>query len=255
MDHIEKNEMSLISHIIYIIYHTSDADRMRLELLRLLKYAIPFDTANFFLVQSDCDDKFTLTDLVNVNSLKNPNVDEVLKKYMETCFEIDSTHWLCNAKKSIAYRTTDFLSEDALENTDYYKEMFVPYDLHFGAQVVLAHNDICLGLLTLFRSKDAANFSDKEIFYLDTLKEHLSMRLYQTRTRHNSPGPDKASAYREIYNLTGREYEILLLLFQGVSNEDMIEQLCISENTLRRHLYNLYSKLGIRHRWELYFLD
>ena len=157
MNKIEKNDIRLLSHMIYTIYSTEDLRQMRLEFLKLLKYIIPFDTANFFLVNSDPDCNYTLTDPVNVNSLKNPDVAGVLKEYMEHCFEIDSTHWLCNTKKSIAYRSTDFLSEASLENTQYYREMFLPFDLHFGAQAVLAHNDDCVGLLTLFRSKESPN--------------------------------------------------------------------------------------------------
>ena len=255
MDRIEKNEVSLLSHIIYTIYNTPDIAQMRLEVLQLLKYAVPFDTANFFLIREEDETNYTLTDLVNVNSLKNPDVDAVLKKYMKTCFDIDSTHWLCSAKKSIAYRTTDFLSEEALASTDYYKEMFVPYDLHFGAQIVCAHEDTCLGLLTLFRSKDSHNFSDKEIFFLDSLKEHLSIRLFQDRKQQNTSPRKSISWFRETYCLTHREEEILDLLLEGLENEQIAEKLCISENTLRRHIYNLYGKLNIQHRWQLHFLD
>lgn len=254
MKRIEKNEVNLLSHMIYTIYNTENIDQMRLEILKLLKYMIPFDTANFFLVKTDSDCDHVLTNLVNVNSLKNPDIDNVLKKYMESCFEIDSTHWLCNAKKSIAYRTTDLLSESALERTEYYREMFLPFDLHYGAQVVLAHNGDCVGLLTLFRSKSSSNFSDNEIFFLDNLKEHLSIRLYQAELQ-NDTAHHVHSLCMERYDLTRRECEIVDLLLQGLTNEELVEKLCISENTLRKHLYNLFKKLDIRHRWELYFLE
>lgn len=250
---IENNNVSLLSHIIYNIYNIENPNQMRREVMELLKYAVPFDTANFFLVKSDPSLKYTLTDLVNVNSLKNPDIDAVLKKYMEECYTIDNTHWVCNAKKAIVYRATDYLSESALENSNYYKEMFLPYDLHFGAQIVLAYNDTCVGLLTLFRSKKQPNFSDTDIFYLDNLKDHLSIRLYQSKVQ-KSTGPHNSATYIEKYKLTPRECEIMDLLFQGLTNESIAESLFISENTLRRHLYNLFNKLNIKHRWELFFI-
>lgn len=227
---------------------------MRQEILELLKYAIPFDTANFFLAEPVSPFEYTLTDPINVNSLKNSNVDGVLKQYMEKCSDVDSTHWLCSSKKSMAYRTTDLLSESALENTQYYKEMFIPYDLHYGAQLVLAYNDTCVGLLTLFRLKESGNFTDTEIFYLDNLKDHLSARLYQFKFQNKSP-ERHSSLYMEKFHLTPRECEILDMLFEGLLNEAIAEKLCISENTLRKHLYNLYHKMNITHRWELFFLD
>lgn len=250
---IEKNEVQLLSHIIYTIYNTKNGKQMRKEVLELLQYAVPFDTANFFLVKADASGNDCLTDLVNVNCLKNPDVSAVLNRYMQECSTIDATHWLCKTNKSITYRVTDFLSEETLENTDYYKEMFVPHGLHYGAQTVLAHNERCLGLLTLFRTKEGPNFSDKEIFYLDNLKDHLSVRLDQ---REEAPTASRdPAALTERYDLTRREAEVLDLLYAGCTNETIADKLYISENTLRRHLYNLYSKLHIKHRWELFFLE
>lgn len=253
MDVIEKNDVSLLSHIIYTIYNTDDIDHMRHKTLEFIKYAIPFDTANFFLVESGADQKQMLTKPVNLNTLKNGKVDRVLTEYMEKCSELDCTHWLCVAQKNMAYKTTDFLSEAALENTAYYKEMFSPYDVHYGAQMVLAYNNTCVGLLTCYRSKKASNFTDKEIFYLDCLKEHLSVKLYKLMIR-NKAG-DNAADYTQKYNLTLRESEILDMLLQGFSNKDIAEKLVVSDNTLRKHMYNLFNKLHIKHRWELPFLS
>lgn len=256
MESIEKNHVNLLSHIIYAIYNIPDFDAMRREVMELIKYAVPFNTANFFLVERRKNGKEVLRDLVNVNSLpvSDSDLEDILSRYMEECSDIDSTHWLVKSKKSIAYRTTDFISEEAQQNTAYYKEMFLPYNVHFGAQMVLAYDDVSLGLLTLFRSKDEPNFSDTEIFFLDNLKEHLSIRL----SRHaKASAPSSAfnmSAFIDKYDLTRRECEILTLLFEGIHNEEIARELYISENTLRRHIYNIYSKMNIKSRWELYFL-
>lgn len=48
--------------------------------------------------------------------------------------------------------------------------------------------------------------------------------------------------------LTRREKEILQLLAQGLSNHEMAEQLFIAEGTLKRHVANLYQKLGVHNR-------
>ena len=255
MQIIEENDVSLLSHIIYVIYNTEDIDRMRYQILKLIKYAVPFDTANFYLIETGPGNTQKLTKLVNVNTLKNPNVEGILNEYAEKCQDIDRTHWLCEARKNIAYRTTDFLSAETLEDTDYYKEMFVPYNVHFGAQVVLTHNDTCVGLLTCFRAKDQPNFSDREIFFLDCLKDHLSIRLYQSIVRADKIANYQSEIYMRKYNLTMRESEILDMLFLGLTDEAIAEQLFIAQNTLRKHIYNLFGKLGIKHRWQLYFLN
>ena len=48
--------------------------------------------------------------------------------------------------------------------------------------------------------------------------------------------------------LTRREREILQLLSLGLSNQEMAEKLVIAEGTLKRHIANLYQKLGVHNR-------
>jgi LuxR family maltose regulon positive regulatory protein len=49
-------------------------------------------------------------------------------------------------------------------------------------------------------------------------------------------------------DLTRRENEILQLLAIGLSNQEMAERLFIAEGTLKRHVANLYQKLGVHNR-------
>jgi NarL family two-component system response regulator LiaR len=48
--------------------------------------------------------------------------------------------------------------------------------------------------------------------------------------------------------LTERESELLSLLPTGMTNRELGEQLYVSENTIKTHLRQLYSKLGVRNR-------
>ncbi|RYU66519.1 helix-turn-helix transcriptional regulator [Aliivibrio finisterrensis] len=63
-------------------------------------------------------------------------------------------------------------------------------------------------------------------------------------------------SYREKQNgilstsisLTGREKEILKLLSLGASNIDIANELFVSENTVKTHLYNIFKKLNVKNR-------
>lgn len=58
-----------------------------------------------------------------------------------------------------------------------------------------------------------------------------------------------AATPKEFYDgLTGREVEILKLLAGGVANKQVAYRLQISEKTVRNHISNMYSKLGIYDR-------
>jgi LuxR family maltose regulon positive regulatory protein len=48
--------------------------------------------------------------------------------------------------------------------------------------------------------------------------------------------------------LTEREREVLGLLLQGASNREIARRLVLSVNTVKRHVYNLYGKLGVQSR-------
>ncbi len=50
--------------------------------------------------------------------------------------------------------------------------------------------------------------------------------------------------------LTARELEILLLVARGLSNERIASSLHLSEATVKRHLANVYEKMGVHSRGE-----
>ena len=51
--------------------------------------------------------------------------------------------------------------------------------------------------------------------------------------------------------LTKREVEIALLVIQNETNAEIAEQLFISETTVKKHMSNIFSKLGISQRQEI----
>jgi DNA-binding CsgD family transcriptional regulator len=59
------------------------------------------------------------------------------------------------------------------------------------------------------------------------------------------------SAASGQYDFTDREKEILLHVLKGYSNNAISEKSCISMNTLRTHLKNIYGKAGVAAREEL----
>jgi DNA-binding NarL/FixJ family response regulator len=48
--------------------------------------------------------------------------------------------------------------------------------------------------------------------------------------------------------LTAREAEVLALIARGLANPDIARQLFVSEGTVKTHINNLFSKIGVRDR-------
>jgi DNA-binding NarL/FixJ family response regulator len=72
---------------------------------------------------------------------------------------------------------------------------------------------------------------------------HLDPAIARQLTRSLvAPRPQAADA------LTEREREVLVLVAQGVSNQQIADSLVISERTARTHVSNILGKLGVASR-------
>ena len=60
----------------------------------------------------------------------------------------------------------------------------------------------------------------------------------------NTPSPEKFPNS----DLTQRETEVLRLIAQGKSNQEISSELYLALNTVKRHAYNIYNKLGVNRR-------
>jgi two-component system, NarL family, nitrate/nitrite response regulator NarL len=56
---------------------------------------------------------------------------------------------------------------------------------------------------------------------------------------------------RKTYGLTPRELEVVTCIVEGCSNRDIATQFSISEETVKRHLSNVFDKTGVSTRLEL----
>jgi DNA-binding NarL/FixJ family response regulator len=56
---------------------------------------------------------------------------------------------------------------------------------------------------------------------------------------------------RKTYGLTPRELEVVSCIVEGCSNRDIAKQFNISEETVKRHLSNVFDKTGVSTRLEL----
>jgi two-component system nitrate/nitrite response regulator NarL len=69
--------------------------------------------------------------------------------------------------------------------------------------------------------------------------EHLELRTI-TKPRNREPVP-----------LTARERQIVLVLSEGVTNNEIRRRLSLAEGTVKVHLHHIYRKLSIANRTAL----
>ena len=76
------------------------------------------------------------------------------------------------------------------------------------------------------------------------LRRRIAASVAQLR---RTPG-EEAPAPVATHLLTHREHEVVLLVAEGLTNAQIAERLWISPGTVRRHLQNVFAKLGVHTR-------
>jgi DNA-binding NarL/FixJ family response regulator len=74
----------------------------------------------------------------------------------------------------------------------------------------------------------------------------LITRVAKLARLHAEQGPDAT----RLADLTPREREVLLLLGQGLSNQEIADHLTIELGTVKNHVHNVLQKLDVNNRWE-----
>lgn len=249
MSILTEYEWRLLNEITYKIHAVGNSRSMRQQFLELLKMITPYTYSTFYL--SSGDQCHGLTDPVTVNIPLYK-----LKEYDE-CSEIDYTRWIFLSGKNMAYRETDLFTKPERENSKFYNEFYAKHDIHFSIQLSLAFHDIFLGIVSLYRPRRDEDFTEKDVFILDQIKEHLALRLYKDWAASTSNPAGNGELLSEVQtkteysSLTRREMEILSLVVNGQSNEDIAEKLFISGHTVKKHLISIYKKLSVKNRMQL----
>jgi DNA-binding NarL/FixJ family response regulator len=86
----------------------------------------------------------------------------------------------------------------------------------------------------------AVHAAHRGIFQLDV---SIAQKVVQ-----NLSSPREATAPPPDDGLTSRELDVLRLIAQGATNKEIAEQLVISEGTVKNHITNMLSRLGLRDR-------
>ena len=242
MRKMETNDWMILNSIIYKIYTTEYLDDMRREFLTQLKMVLDFDSADFYLASEQ-----------EGRLLSRPvtyNCDVDLSDMYE---DLDYSRGIVAGGKMLIYRETDIISDEVRVKTDYYKKVYKPNNWHYALQMVLARHKKFLGAVTFYRTIGKEDFRYDDIFILDMLKEHLAYRLEQYyKTGEKAVRKLTVSEAVTTYGLTRREDTILRGLMSGVDNGELCEKLVITPNTLKKHIRNIYRKMNINNRVQLF---
>ena len=242
MKNLETCDWMLLNSIIYKIYTMEELDEMRREFLEQLRLVVDFDSADFYLAGHD--EEAQMTQPVTYNCEEQDKVGYEQYEYCRRVIE---------GGKSLVYRLTDMIPEEEWRQTKLYREVYRKNNWHYALQMVVCREGHFLGMITFYRTIGKEDFQYEDISVVDMLKDHMAYRLERSRMESGEDGGKMTitAAVRE-YGLTKREETILRLLLAGLSNDEICQKLVISVNTLKKHVLNIYRKLGIRNRVQMF---
>lgn len=161
-------------------------------------------------------------------------------------WEILEDHPVCRRHELGDFRTlklSDFLTQRELHRSGLYSDWFRPLDIEHEVELAIPSPQWHTRTFILDRrGKSSKDFTERDRLVLDLLKPHLMRLSEKAEARRRASEPDEAD------QLTAREREVLTWVAQGKTNPQIAELLWVSPATVRKHLENIYGKLGVSTR-------
>lgn len=143
--------------------------------------------------------------------------------YPERTGDYDSVH-----------RASDFCSARQFASTAV-GELYRAQGIKHNILIPLGPDGVAGHRVELFRF-EGPDYSDRDLALLTLLRPALAEKQHRARRR------------RQAAQLTTRQHEIMRLVAAGMTNRQVARTLNLSEGTVRRHLENIYARLGVTSR-------
>jgi DNA-binding CsgD family transcriptional regulator len=138
-------------------------------------------------------------------------------------------------------KISDFMSLRELHRLDYYDCVLRPYRIEHQLRLWLSAPDGASRFFAFSRPGEGHDFGERERGVLELLRPFL-VAIRERFELRRAETPSNGSA------LTEREAEILHWVARGKTNREIASLLFVSPHTVRKHLENVYEKLGVHTR-------
>lgn len=247
LDMLKETEWNTINSILLEIYSIKNIDIMAEKLLKMFRMLIPYSNGYFVLLDKNQNIKYENSFFIGIDEDKK-------KEYINYFYDKDYLRYVYDIiTETTVYRDTDIIDEDVRTKTEFYRNYLIPLKITYGAGILLMRDKKFIGIINLFRNKELGDFTEKDIYILGVLKKHLANITYSLINDINNVcnHESKVEGLYEDYNLSDREKEVIRLIRQGNSNIDISDKMMISISTVKKHIYNIYSKLNVKSRTQL----
>jgi DNA-binding CsgD family transcriptional regulator len=203
-----------------------------------------------------CDSSW-VPDLYGIETLKYEtysglkNYQSALLHY-EKAIELKDSLFNERKRKNIAEILTKYENEKKeqqiiiLNQTNQLKsERIIIQWIILSAIILISITGAFISLLIIKNKNHRINHMSLEL--RNYMLQHDDFKDLKTEPNEEDKN-DPLKILTEEFELTQREIEILILISQGLTNDELGEKLFISRNTIKYHIKNIYIKLDVRNR-------
>lgn len=245
---MDKNEFLRLNEAIFHIHTAETLEDLKMDILSQIRFIIPSYAASLIEIQIDPATK----DIVHGSVACLPERSDELWRAWIANADRDRALWLSHAPDSVVLRDSAVWDEDFRMRSHIYGTVYRPWDIFDTLTMNIAYQNRVLALLSFVRTRADGAFSEQDEFYLRALSNHIDYAYWRlANAARPAPATAEIGTLAARFALTRREEEILGLVFRGEGNDEILDRLVISRNTLLKHLQNIYRKCGVSSRWDL----
>ena len=238
MEALRSRDLRAALEFVETAWALADVRAFTAETLDALGELIPCDEVSYCVL-----DRVQRREIAYIDSNGGVGDGDVVD---EPFWRIVDVHPLCRHQQAYAdfsaTRLSDVISRQRLVNSRIYAEWFRPYGVEAELEAGISRSRARTRNFILERTH--GDFSTRDRAVLELVRPHLRRIHQMTELRRTvrDPEPD------ELNRLTPREAEVLELVAAGLTNAAIAERLWISPGTVKKHLENVYAKLGVANR-------
>lgn len=238
-------DIDFILQMLYRLYAIDEVEEFQRVCLEQLRVIIPCSRALFCQERRESGTAVILSAVsISENGVDNDFVP-FSEKVRPHSFNEDYFRPWC-----VAFRHSDYGKNYFSEDSRIYQDVYKALNIHHTLKIILVYNDLLLGDINLYRTKDSADFSDRDLRIANLIKENLALilsKLVTQTVKKSSP----LSLKSQSFNFTKREAQVLELIRQGISDAEICDRLDISLSTLKKYIHQLYIKTNANNRIHL----
>lgn len=211
------------------------------ELFEFIERLLPVDALRFNVYVPRID--------LNLEVTSGDKVYAMTKDYQKTFWSFDPMHpSRFDDSDIIVISNSMLMTDSAWMNTQHYKGFLEPNGVFHNVDVFFRRNDRIFAVLSLLRNDSTQPFTQREVGRLEAVQPFVQFtlnKIYLPKRIH-----DRTTLGKK-FELTPRELDVIEIALTGASNKILVDQLKISLPTLRTHLQNIYTKVGVHSNSEL----